>query len=513
MTEPVGLSGQAERRCFRGGNDPGDNRFFPSLGNHDWRVEAGRTPDGSPQAYVDYFTLPGPGYTSSSGNERYYDFQIGDMRFFAYDSDSNEPHGIAAGSTQANWLQTQLAASTATWNFVYMHHPPYSSGVHGNTPAVQLPYKAWGADAVFTGHDHNLERLVIGGLPYFVSGAGGKPSRLTSGQIGGSAFLNDTDNGALRMTVDGNVATFEFFSVANGGTLLDSFIIDKNQQALSTTLSFQQNVNGYTGTVDTYLAQSAPNTSFAAAVEVNVDSDDPPGTGQDNHVLLRFDNIFGSNAGQIPYNARLLDATLSLTTTNAGNGANLHRMLIAWQDTQTWTTAGSGIQADGIEAVAAADTSSGAAGIGTTLVNVLTSLEAWHDDPTGNFGWALLPVGNDGWDFLTSEGATPPRLDVTLIIAIDGDANFDGQVNALDLSILAANWQGNAKWDGGDFNADGVVNALDLSILGANWLASAAGGADFEEAMTRVGLSGVPEPGSLGVLACAALLMLPRRRG
>ncbi|MFI5240119.1 MAG: dockerin type I domain-containing protein [Candidatus Saccharimonadia bacterium] len=51
-----------------------------------------------------------------------------------------------------------------------------------------------------------------------------------------------------------------------------------------------------------------------------------------------------------------------------------------------------------------------------------------------------------------------------------GDANCDGVVNIIDLSILASNW-GNttATWNMGDFNGDGIVNILDLSILAANW--------------------------------------------
>ncbi|MFV2068913.1 MAG: metallophosphoesterase [Pirellulales bacterium] len=78
--------------------DPGrPNRFFPSLGNHDWQ-----NPSPGPNPYVDYFTLPGDGFTSSSGNERYYDFVWGDVRFFAYDADSAEPDGRGAGSAQAN---------------------------------------------------------------------------------------------------------------------------------------------------------------------------------------------------------------------------------------------------------------------------------------------------------------------------------------------------------------------------------------------------------------------------
>jgi hypothetical protein len=60
-----------------------ENRFFPSLGNHDWE-----TPGAKP--YLDYFTLP--------GNERYYDFVKGDVHFFAIDSDERELDGIVATS-------------------------------------------------------------------------------------------------------------------------------------------------------------------------------------------------------------------------------------------------------------------------------------------------------------------------------------------------------------------------------------------------------------------------------
>ena len=38
---------------------------------------------------------------------------------------------------------------------------------------MQWPYKAWGATAVFSGHDHAYERLAVDGLPYFVNGLGG----------------------------------------------------------------------------------------------------------------------------------------------------------------------------------------------------------------------------------------------------------------------------------------------------------------------------------------------------
>jgi tartrate-resistant acid phosphatase type 5 len=134
------------------------NRFFPVLGNHDWYTD-------NAAAYLNYFTLP--------GNERYYDVVLGDVHFFALDSDPHEPDGTTATSTQARWLQQRLAASKSPFNIVAMHHPPYSSGSHGNTPNMQWPYGEWGADLVLAGHDHSYERLNIDGVTYVVSGLGG----------------------------------------------------------------------------------------------------------------------------------------------------------------------------------------------------------------------------------------------------------------------------------------------------------------------------------------------------
>jgi len=77
------------------------NRFFPTLGHHDWG-NAYPDPTGD-QPYLNYFTgLP--------GNGRHYTFTAGPVQFFALDSDGNEPDGTSSTSTQALWLQSQLAA-------------------------------------------------------------------------------------------------------------------------------------------------------------------------------------------------------------------------------------------------------------------------------------------------------------------------------------------------------------------------------------------------------------------
>ena len=184
------------------------NRFFPSLGNHDWYT-AGAAP------YLAYFTLP--------GNERYYEFARGPIRFFALDSDANEPDGIVATSVQANWLRARLAASTAPFNLVYFHHPPYStSSVHGNTVEMQWPFREWGADLVIAGHDHSWERLVRDGFPYFVCGTSGNLLyALGPVPVSGSAARFNSDFGAMIVEADESFLEARF--VTQGGAQMDTF--------------------------------------------------------------------------------------------------------------------------------------------------------------------------------------------------------------------------------------------------------------------------------------------------
>ncbi|MEO6513324.1 MAG: fibronectin type III domain-containing protein [Candidatus Saccharimonadales bacterium] len=71
------------------------------------------------------------------------------------------------------------------------------------------------------------------------------------------------------------------------------------------------------------------------------------------------------------------------------------------------------------------------------------------------------------YDAAGNTSAQTGALLVTAIL-VPGDANSDGHVTFLDLSILSATWQGTTDLRA-DFNNDGVVNFLDLSIMASNW--------------------------------------------
>lgn len=195
------------------------NAFFPVLGNHDWSDAGPNTY----QTYLDYFTLPGTGFTNSSGNERYYDFVQGPVHFFMVNADPHEPDGNDSASTQAQWLQARLAASSSVWNLVLFHHPAYSSGnVHGSTIYMQWPFAAWGADAVISGHDHTYERIGRDGIVYFVNGLGGNSPYGFGAPLAGSQARYNSNRGAQRVTASSDAITFQFLSIDNGGTVQDT---------------------------------------------------------------------------------------------------------------------------------------------------------------------------------------------------------------------------------------------------------------------------------------------------
>jgi tartrate-resistant acid phosphatase type 5 len=188
------------------------NRFFPSLGNHDWET-SGAVP------YLNYFVLP--------NNERYYSFTQGPIEFFVMDSDSHEPDGISVTSAQAAWLHQRLSASTAVWKIVYFHHAPYSSGTtHGSNTTLQWPFQQWGASAVLSGHEHDYERILHDGIPYIVNGLGGESIYSFGTPVTGSQVRFNATYGAQLIEADANHITFQFYSIASGGTLIDSYTVN-----------------------------------------------------------------------------------------------------------------------------------------------------------------------------------------------------------------------------------------------------------------------------------------------
>ncbi|QDU71886.1 hypothetical protein [Mucisphaera calidilacus] len=108
----------------------------------------------------------------------------------------------------------------------------------------------------------------------------------------------------------------------------------------------------------------------------------------------------------------------------------------------------------------------------------------------GNPDYDLDGDGDSDLDDLTLLVESPNGFD-----ALMGDANLDGSVNLLDLSMLASRFgrAGAWGWSDGNFNADFSVDLLDLSILASHF-----------------GQTTVPEPA--GLLGLAVIGGVMRRR-
>ncbi len=205
---------------YQGDHGPGSdvNRFFPALGNHDFT-------DAGLDHYLAYFDLPGAGYASSSGNERYYDVVTGPVHWFMVDSYRAEPDGIEADSVQAAWLRDALAASGSPWNVVVFHHAPYGSTHHKGTATMRWPFADWGADLVINGHNHDYERFVVDGITYVTVGLGYTNVPLGDDPLDPHSvfFYGGPDTGALHLVACDDALVGDFTTVGSG--VIDSFAL------------------------------------------------------------------------------------------------------------------------------------------------------------------------------------------------------------------------------------------------------------------------------------------------
>lgn len=98
---------------------------------------------------------------------------------------------------------------------------------------------------------------------------------------------------------------------------------------------------------------------------------------------------------------------------------------------------------------------------------------------------------------------------LTLLATAPGDANGDLIVNAFDFGLLAANFNLPGTWQTGDFNGDGTTNAFDFGLLAANFNGDFSALASAADAL---GITTIPEPGTLGLLVASVAVVCGRRR-
>ncbi len=232
-------------------------------------------------------------------------------------------------------------------------------------------------------------------------------------------------------------------------------------QGVPITVSFQDGVDGYAGTKDTYVHEDATGTNQGANVRVYQDGDDDLGTAEANaqvvNGLIRFDNTFywgfldppivppasGSRYGATQSKAipdtplvNIISAKLEVRTGTAAGDISastfeLHRMIATWDEASTWTSLTGGISYNDTEAAIAATASAAGGNVnvagGLVTFDVTSTIALYLANPAlSTRGWAIKSLSNsgappvagqtDGWLFDSSETATVanrPKLTVT----------------------------------------------------------------------------------------------------
>ena len=230
--------------------------------------------------------------------------------------------------------------------------------------------------------------------------------------------------------------------------------------------SFRQGLANYADARDTFITIGIT-TSNAAAQDLIVDGDSGATTGfQQSQALLRFENLFGTGPGQVPTDATILSAKLLVQTGPAATDSTvdriaIHRMNIAWNDTDTWNTLHGGISTDDTDARSVITFSAlpRVANI-PVIFDVTADIEAWKGG-AANHGWALMPdssTGTDNWNFKSSEAVPDLTTRPTLEIAyVTPNSPFGYWAEDMNLS-------GAGAAPLADIDFDGIVNLLEFAF-------------------------------------------------
>ncbi len=394
------------------------SRTYPVPGNHDWGTGNTENLNG----YFGYY-----GANANQGGTSYYSYDI-DNYWHVVNLDSEcqlVPGGCGVGSPQETWLIADLAANTGKNVIAVWHKPRYSSGAT-NYQALQPLWDALynaGVDILLVGHDHVYERTApmksgaapsdppvadpLNGIRQFTVGVGGEAHHGLSTTLPTSEVRNDATFGILKFTLHPTSYDWKFFPIA-GSTFTDS---GSDTVRGNTTASFQDGVNSYAGTRDTYLYDVNPETAHGADITMVQDKN----VGDDRTSQLLFD------LSSIPADATIVSAELQFYVDTEGQGFNMYRMLTPWDEaTVTYNSIGGRhFAADNSDAESAVDANWPGVDGYTGYINVTvpaSTIQDWVDGTLTNNGWLMVAThADDGQQLRTREAvaiADRPKLRV-----------------------------------------------------------------------------------------------------
>src|SRR5262249_3951861 len=161
------------------------------------------------------------------------------------------------------------------------------------------------------------------------------------------------------------------------------------------TLTWQQGVAGYEGTIDVEIWAVAPHTCLEGNPSA---SSDAYNDGGESQILLRFARIFGTGPHHVPPGSTVVFAQMCVSAFDQGNTVHLHRMLVPWKRTATWANMVAGVTADGLEAARQKDSFTFgkiSASTSDILFEVRDTVQMWSNGAP-NYGWVFINTGTNG---------------------------------------------------------------------------------------------------------------------
>ncbi len=243
--------------------------------------------------------------------------------------------------------------------------------------------------------------------------AGGTVTFGNASMIDTTAEFNLIGNYVLRLTAnDGELAAF------------DQLLITVEETPPFTSLSFQDGVNGYTGTQDTRIRSDMPDRNFGSSKKVEVDGN------PDFSSLIRWD------LGSIATGATVTSATITINVVKSSNDVfELYELKRPWTESEaTFNQASAGAAWEIAGASGAGDRGSIVLGTVTAPQTGLTTIEldaagvaavqSWVANPATNYGLIFQDYTNattDDLDFNSSETSKVANRPMLSVVYSTGD--------------------------------------------------------------------------------------------
>jgi autotransporter-associated beta strand protein len=223
-----------------------------------------------------------------------------------------------------------------------------------------------------------------------------------------------------------------------------------------------------------------------------------------------------SNAGSGSVRAKLVNSAARLGSVSVSDGASIdindQKLILDNMPVGTGAANGGNYTAGSVSRLVQTASNGGAwdgPGITTSQPDAtagLTSIGVAAASDVRDFGLGTT---------LLFAGQTITPTSTLAMYTYAGDANLDGQItgddySGIDFTILDPNNTGG--WFAGDFNYDGFVSGDDYSAIDFNILAQGAPFPTGAPAASLSGVTAVPEPATLSVLALGGAALLGRRR-